>query len=132
MRAHLAAMQARLAPLDLPIDRWAPEPHRVPPFLSLEAPSWDSDPDAPACDTSDAFWTSVRVRAVAGTPDGVAIILANVRRTLPGVLAVEGRAASIAWTRSEFIEIDPDATIPGTNRHPAYGVDTYTLTSQPA
>ena len=132
MRAHLAAMQARLAPLDLPIDRWAPEPHRVPPFLSLEAPSWDSDPDAPACDTSDAFWTSIRVRAVAGTPDGVAIILANVRRTLPGVLSVEGRAASITWTRSEFIEIDPDAIIPGTNRHPAYGVDTYTLTSQPA
>ena len=31
-----------------------------------------------------------------------------------------------------LIGVDTDATIPGTNRHPAVGVDTYILTSQPS
>lgn len=78
---------------------------------------------------------SIRVRAVAGTPEGVEVLLRNARVALGNGrrrdLTVSGRDASIRWERGEFIGLDPDATIPGTNRHPAVGVDTYTLTSHP-
>lgn len=130
MKAHLDAMKAKLGGAAL-VDLWASEPGRTPPWFILEAPAWGSDPDVLLCGTQFQMVTDVRVKAVAGTTGGVAIMLANARAALPGALTVTGRKASLEWLRSEFIDLDTSATIPGTSRHPAYGVDTYRLTSVP-
>lgn len=130
MHAHLDAIRTKLA-AGYPVDLWKPDPGRVPQFAAIEAPAWASDRAAPICGTSSAFETEIRFKAVAGTPQGVAIMLANARATLPGTVTVAGRAVTLAWARSEFIDLDTDVTIPQTNRHPAFGVDSYILTSQP-
>ena len=130
MHAHLDAIRTKLD-ASYPVDLWQPDPGRVPPFGVLSAPACAADPDAPICATSTAFEAEIRFKAVAGTPQGVAIMLANARATLPGALTVTGRAVTLRWERSEFIDLDTDVIIPATNRHPAFGVDTYTLTSQP-
>ena len=135
MKAHLNAIRALLPTGSGPIDLWAPEPNRTPPFYSIEAPSWGSDPRMAVCGVPQQVEVAVRLRAVAGTPDGVEVMLRNARLALGNgstiKLTVAGRDADLTWERAEFIGLDPDATIPGTNRHPAVGVDTYTLTSQP-
>lgn len=131
MKAHLEAIAAKLA-VAYPVDVWAPDPGRVGQWAVVEAPAWAPDPDAPICSASTSFEVEVRLRVVTGTPAGAAIMLDHARSILPGALTVSGRFCSLAWVRSEFIDIDLDATIPGTNRHPAYGVDSYTLHSQPA
>lgn len=130
MKAHLDAIAAKLA-VAYPVDLWAAEPGRTGQWIVLEAPASAADPDAPIGATSASFEVELRLRAVTGTPAGVAIMLDHARSILPGALTVSGRYCSLAWERSEFIDIDPDATIPGTNRHPAYGVDSFTLNSQP-
>ena len=134
MKAHLEAIRAAMG-AGCPVDLWAPSPDHLPPFLSLEAPSWAPDPDECMCGTPHQMEASIRVRAVAGTPDGVEVLLRNARVALGNGrrrdLTVSGREASIRWERAEFIGVDTDATIPVTNRHPAVGVDTYTLTSHP-
>ena len=129
MRAHLAAIAAKLD-VDYPVDLFASEPGRVPQWLVVEAPGWGSDPDVPLSSESSAFETEIRVKAIAGTPAGASIMLDNARANLPGPVAVTGRAVRLRWVRSEFIDLDT-VTIPATNRHPAIGVDTYLLTSQP-
>jgi len=134
VRAHLDAIRTKIASPN-PVDLWAPSPDRLPPFLSLEAPSWGSDPAMSVCGVPHQIETQVRLRAVAGTPDGVEVLLRSARvalgdgATVP--LTVAGRTSEIRWERAEFIGVDTDATIPDTNRHPAVGVDTYILTSQP-
>lgn len=129
MADHLRAIRAKM-PSGTPVDIFAPDPGRQPPFLSLEAPPWGDDPDSPLTDCQ-AIQVDVRVRACAGTPEGVAILLDQARASIPGLLTVPGRRAEVAWERSEFIAPDRDSTIPATGRHPAVGVDTYSLTSQP-
>jgi len=134
MTAHLTAARDALAdahPEYTAIDLFAPEPGRVPPFLVLESPTWGTDPDQPLCDPQTTISLPIRLRVVTGTPTGAAIILDNARTALVGPITVTGRSAVLTWERSEFIGLDTDVTIPATNRHPAVGVDTYTLTSQP-
>lgn len=134
MKAHLEAIRTAMG-AGCPVDLWAPSPDRLPPFMSIEAPSWGSDPAMSVCGVPHQVEVAVRLRAVAGTPDGVEVLLRSARvalgngATVP--LTVAGRRADIKWERAEFIGVDTDATIPGTNRHPAVGVDTYILTSQP-
>ena len=134
MKAHLEAIRTAINAA-CPVDLWAPDPERIPPWMSIEAPSWAPDPDECMCGTPHQMEAAIRVRAIAGTPDGVEVLLRNARVALGNGrrrdLTVSGRDASIRWERGEFIGLDPDATIPGTNRHPAVGVDTYTLTSRP-
>lgn len=131
MHDHLDAIRTKLG-ASYPVDLWQPSPGRVPQFGVIEAPAWASDPDAPIGETSSAFEVEVRFRAVAGTPQGVAIMLAAARAAIPGSVTVSGRAVTARWARSEFIMLDLDVIIPATNRHPAYGVDSYTIHSQPA
>ena len=131
MADHLRAIASKL-PTTTPADIFAPEPGRQPPFWSIEAPGWGADPDSALDNHAGAFQVDVRIRAVAGTPKGVGILLDQARASVPGRLTVAGRRAEVQWTRSEFIDLDRDSTIPATNRHPAVGVETYTLTSQPS
>lgn len=136
MTAHLEAMGARLTgAASHPADLFAPALDRRLPFFVVEAPSWDADPDAPLASCGPAwsgpFQTDVRVRAVAATPTTVDAMLRAARRALPGRLTVADRVAEVGFERAEVIFVDDRATDPATNRHPAVGVDTYTLTSQP-
>lgn len=134
MIAHLEAIRDLLG-ATVPVDLWAPEPDRLPPFLVIEAPSWAPDPSMAVDGVPHMVETDVRLRAVAGTPAGVGILLRQARQALgdgsPHTLIVSGRDATLTWQRAEFIDLDRDATIPDTNRHAAVGVDTYSLTSQP-
>lgn len=134
MIAHLEAIRARLG-TSTPVDLWAPEPGRVPPFYVIEAPAWAPDPGMAVDGVPHMIETDVRVKAVAGTPTGAAILLRNARKALGDgqaiPLAVPDRVVTVTWTRAEFISLDPDSTIPSTDRHPAVGVDTYAVTSQP-
>ena len=130
MIAHLKALRSVLG-VSYPVDLLASEPGRTGQWIVLEAPAWASDPDEPICATSSAFQTEVRLKAITGTPEGVTIMLGHARSVLPGVVPVAGRHVTVEWARSEFIDMDTSVTIPGKNRHPAYGVDTFILTSQP-
>lgn len=135
MNSHLAAIKTRLAPLGYLTHLYS-APTVTAQYLVISGPAWDTDPE-PGNTASDSFATGLLITAVTGTPEGVPIMLSRVRNQLsPGPAAthleVPGRSAWISWTRSEFVQIDRDELIEGTNLHPAFGVDTYTLTSEPA
>lgn len=106
-------------------------------YVVLQAKGFDSPNEVPVCGPDDTIDAEVRVKATTGTADGVFIMLKALRDQLsPGlresVLAVSGRHARLVYVRSEFIDIDQDTTITGTSRHPAFGVDTYRLISEPS
>lgn len=136
MNGHLEAIRARLAGLGYLTHLYV-APKVSEQYLILSGPGWGSDPERAIDMAAAAFEVELRVKAVTGTPDGVAIMLDRVRAELSpdGVatrLTVAGRSAWIGYARSEFIDVDRDALIEGTSLHPAFGVDSYTLTSEPA
>lgn len=140
MRAHLGAMQSSLTALPYPTFAvWADDDALASlPYLVLEVPGWDGPAEGALDDVSDSLLTAVRVKAVAGTPEGVLSVLSRVRGLWSPsgawtTLTVPGRVARIHYERSEFVAVDRDFIIPGSKgRHPALGVDTYTLSSEPA
>jgi hypothetical protein len=75
----------------------------------------------------------LRVMVVHTTPEGVVDAHEQVRATLHDAHpAVTGRSVTVRLFTSEPVAVDRDMTIVATNRHPAYGVDIYRLTSVPA
>lgn len=136
MIEHLQAISARLASLGYATYLvYAPEVQ--PQYLVLSGPSWATPDELPLSTTSDDLTTDIRVKAVTGTPEGVGVMLTRIRELLSPRLAetsvpMAGRDFRLRFERSEFLEVDTDLTITGTNRHPAVGVDTYRLVSQPA
>jgi len=106
------------------------------PYYVLAGPSWGSPDEMPMCGEDDALDAEFRLTGVAGSPEGAAIILGAARAELsPGgawtPIPYEGRSVFVRFVRSEFVGIDPDVTVPATNRHPGVGVDTYRLVSEP-
>ena len=73
MKAHLEAIRTAINAA-CPVDLWSPDPGRIPPWMSIEAPSWAPDPDECMCGTPHQMEAAIRVRAVAGTPDGVEVL----------------------------------------------------------
>lgn len=132
MRAHLDAIKAALAPLGYTTHLFAADVVSGQ-YLILEAPSWDDPIEQRLADMDPSLDTEIRVKAVAGTPAGVEVMLRRVRGVLDGwpSLGVAGRAARTRFARSEFIGVDRDVTITGTDRHPGVGVDSYRLVSEP-
>ena len=136
MKAHLDAIKAELAPLGYTTLFFA-APVVSSQYLILSSPSWGGPLEAPVASTSGGVDVDVRVKAVTGTPEGVAIMLGRVRALLGPDnewvrLTVAGRSAHVRFVRSEFIDVDRDVTITTTDRHPGVGVDTYRLVSEPA
>ena len=137
MNAELKAVKDALGSLSYPVFVvWATAP--VPAqYVVLGGRGWEAPDDLPVCGTSDTLDTDIRVKAVTGTPEGVLTMLARIRGLLSPQLAetrlpLTGRRVSVRFARSEFVDVDTDQTITGTNRHPAFGVDTYRLTSEPS
>lgn len=133
-RLHLKAVQTQLASLGYPVEvGFAPNTGQ---YVVLTGPSWRS-PDELALGPGDlGLDTEIRIKAVTGTVDGVAIMLRDIRALLtpglvPARLPTAGWETWIRWQRSEFVDVDESTTITGTNRHPAFGVETYQLTSDP-
>ena len=75
----------------------------------------------------------VRVMVVHHNPQAVILAHESVRAVLHNTHpAVAGRSVTVRLFGSEPVAVDRDMTIATTNRHPAYGVDLYRLTSVPA
>ena len=135
MKAHLDAIRAELESLEYATHLFA-APVVSSQYLILSSPSWGGPLEAPVASTSGSVDVDVRVKAVAGTPEGVAIMLGRVRSLLGPDnewvrVAVSSRVAQVRFVRSEFIDVDRDVTITNTDRHPGVGVDTYRLVSEP-
>ena len=110
---------------------WAAEVPSADQYVVLWAPPHSADEDE-ALIRGTAFSSPLRVTAVAGTLDGVQIMLDKIRGLIDKHTAsVTGRHVLLTWERSEALDLDRTVTNPTTTRHPAYGVDTYTIHSQP-
>lgn len=134
MRTHLEAIKARLTDTAPTFLVWAVGESR---YFVLTSPAWDPSREVPVCGATQSLDTEVRVKAVTGTPEGVLTMLDLVRDELsPGLrstpLVVAGRSATVKFVRSEFVDVDDSTVITGTDRHPAVGVDTYRIVSEPA
>lgn len=128
MKTTLAAIAA-LIPYT--VHYWAAENPGAGQYVVLWSPAHSADEDE-ALIRGSAFTAPLRLTAVAGTLDGVQIMLDRIRGLLDKHTAtVTGRHVLLTWDRSEAIDLDRTVTIPTTDRHPAYGVDTYTIHSQP-
>ncbi len=131
MKPTLDAIKA-LIPAPYAVDLWVAGDATGMPYVVLWAPSHSLDDEA-AIAAGSAFTAPLRLTVVAGTLEGVQIILDRLRPLLDGqTVTVAGRHVVLTWVRSEALDLDQTVTIPTTNRHPAYGVETYTIHSQPA
>lgn len=136
MIAHIKAVEALLEPLGYTVHRWT-APVVSAQYVILSTAAHDGDLEDGLVDCGEAFATDLQVKAVAGTPDGVVIMLARIRGVLSpargeAAVPLDGRHVVTHYVRSEHVPIvDRDVTITGTNRHPAHAVDTYRLVSQP-
>lgn len=135
MRSHLDAVKDKIAPLGYTTHLWtAPEVSGQ--YLILSSPAWDDALEESVCGLDESLDTEFRIKAVAGTPAGVEVMLRRVRGLLsPGRswerLAVPARSAQTKFARSEFIGVDTSTKVTGTDRHPGVGVDSYRLVSEP-
>ena len=135
MIAHLNGVKATLAPLGYRTELFAVVEVEGQ-YLILEAPAWGDGVEESVCGVGDDLDVDIRVKAVAGTAEGSAIMLRRVRGLLSPdrswtAVAVAGRVAHIRFVRSEFVGVDRSVTAADTNRHPGVAVDTYRLVSQP-
>lgn len=106
------------------------------PYFVLAGPTWGTPEEAPVCGVDEALDAEFRLTAVAANPESAAILLGRARRLLsPGTawtrIPYVGRRVQVKFVRSEVLDVDRDVTIPATNRHPGYGVDSYRLVSEP-
>ena len=133
MKAHLDAVKARLDPSIAPTFLgWAKGSR----YFVLTSPAWDPSDEVGVCGTTDTLDAEVRVKAATGTYDGVFIMLGLARFELSPnlestVLEVAGRAATIRFVRSEFVQEDDSTTGTATDAPRFVGVDTYRIVSQP-
>jgi hypothetical protein len=109
----------------------------VPPYLVLGGPAWGTPDEPPLSGPVTSLDADFRVTGTTGTPEGVLIVLGRVRDLLsPGLdwtpVPTADGALHVRFTRSEFVDVDTSTTVTGTNRHPAFGVDTYRLAFEPA
>ncbi len=141
MREHLRALADVLAPLGYPVHLYRasgarPDVAAPVPFLVLRG-EWGRGDDVPLCDDSEDLDTTVYVTGTADTAESAGVVLGRVRRLLsPGgswsSVPMEGRAVQVKRVRSEVAPTaDQDLTLPNSDRHPGFGVDSYRLRSVP-
>ena len=137
MKAHLDAVKDRIESLGVAtFIGWAYNPPAR--YVVLEPVTWDGTDELPLCGPDDVLDETFRVKAVAGTTvEGALILLDLIRDELsPGrrwaSLTVAGRSAEVKHLRMEMATVDQSVTATSTDRHPAFGVDSYRLMSQPS
>lgn len=136
MRSHIDAIKALIPPaykvyfVDVPE---APTYPYVLLWTSAGAPGLEES----VCGTNADLDAVVGVTHVAVSPEAILAVVPKVRGALqPGDrikrLNVAGRAAWLKRYDAQTVQVDRDVTLPAPNRHPAYAVDLYRLTSTPA
>lgn len=131
MLAHITAVKALLAPLGYAVYYVDVPEAPAFPYVLLWGTGGIAGPEQPMSGPAD-LTDRLGVTCVAGTPEGVLIAAARVRGVLDGAEpAVAGRRVWLSLWDSRAVQVDREVTIPNTNRHPAYGVDLYALTSVP-
>ena len=137
MIAELRALQAAVSAAGVSCHIGQVPPATPMPYASLSAPGHGVPDDEPAATETEDVAADVRLLVTDTTESNVHARLAVLRRTLapggvPAPLSVPGRHVTLQWVRSEFVGTDRDVTVPGTSKHPGFGVDTYRVASQPA
>lgn len=89
--------------------------------------------DVPVCGDESDLELTYRITSVTAMPGGVDIVASAIKvalcGSLPGPLAVAGySSATIRWLRTEITDVDRSVTIPNSDAHPAYRVDSYRVT----
>lgn len=141
---HLEAIKAHLAPLDysthlfeavLTTDEVLPPmPYLV---LGAAAGLGFAPDEMPTCGESDEIEFVLRVTAVGVDVTAPPKVQRLVRARLspgyrPIVIPMDDRLLTAQYLRTEVASaVDRDHTAANSNRHPAYGVDAYQITSQP-
>ncbi len=134
MIAALEAVKTALAGLSYPTHLVNAPSGSVPPYLVL-APATMDRPEVSLTDESRDYSFPLRVTCVAATPDGALIMAGRALSLLsPGWgtarIPASGLLIETRWERMEAAGVDESVTIVGTtNRHPAYRVDTYSLSA---
>ena len=135
MITHLEAIQATLSTsgwqvflIDATgVTKW--------PYILL-APGYASPGEVPLASAQVALEGDIRVTIAGTTPESVLGLRAAVLdvlspQGLPTVFTIPDRHATLQWLRHEMTEVDRDVTVPATDTHPIYTVDTFHLISQP-
>lgn len=85
-------------------------------------------PEQPLTSRADGVWDRIGVTCAAGTPEGARIVHARVRNVLqPGGFPLDVGGYWVKITDHQPVQVDRDETITGTNRHPAFCVDIYSI-----
>lgn len=133
MRAHIDAIMAMLAPLGHAVYFVDVPDLPAMPYILVWSSAGTPGREVPLCDERTDLDTQIGVTSVAATPLGALTLSASVRALLDGSEPVTpGRSARLDLADSRPVDVDRQVTIPGSDRHPAYGVDLYRLRSTPA
>lgn len=143
MIAALQAVKAALTDLGYPVHLFnaeGPTEDQTPqvPYLVLEVGGGLQPDELPVCGPDGDQQFDLRVKAVGYPADSPPKVQARVRGVLaPGLgmsrLTPTGRTVDVAYARTEVASVvDRDVTVPKFNRHPSWGVDTYTVRVQVA
>lgn len=145
MRSHLRALAAHLEQLGYPVHLYRASGsiaedgvEVVPPvpYLVLGG-AWDPGAELPVCGSTDTLDTEVRLTAAATTAEGAGVVLDRARTLLSPranwtAFPMGDRVAQVKRARNEIPPgVDMDLRLPGSNRHPGFGVDSYRLHSIP-
>ena len=131
MKAHIDAVRAALATVGYKVYYVAAPASPVLPYFIVWSSAGRPALEVDVTGTTDGIDTPVGVTAVAGSPDGVLMMQGLARAALSKPLEVPGRIVWLSLFDSQNVQVDRDVTLPGTNAHPAYGVDLYRLQSVP-
>lgn len=132
---HVRAIESLLTPLGYPMHRGYASKVTAQ-YLVLRAPGVGGDDELPLSGPRESFEDVLRVTAVAGTYDGVSIMLRRVSQVLsPGRewrrVPMPGWQLHTRFVRSEFIDVDTSVTLTSSGLHPSFGVDTYQMAAEP-
>lgn len=104
-------------------------------YVVLSGPPWAVG-EEPLSQPSGGFNGQVQITAVTGTTAGVLIMLRRLRdlwspNLQPFTRSLGDWHVTTSYVRSEALDVDRSLMITGTNRHPAYGVDTFVVAAEP-
>lgn len=123
VRARLEANGLRVYVVDVPERPAFPY---VVLWAAAGTPSTEVALDGRFTDIDDTLGVTV----TAGTPEGAFLLHEQVRGLLADWRATAPRYAPLRLVDSQAVQVDREVTIPDTDRHPAFAVDLYRVTTE--
>lgn len=126
MRAHVDAVKTLLTAGGI-TSYWVDVPDSPTyPYALLWGPVWGSSAEVPLSGDDTDMDRSLMVTSVAGNPDLVLTFAERVKTILhKSRPPVPDWVSDLRYVRSETADVDRQVTLPNSNRHPAFSVDTY-------